>query len=169
MRRVVLPVFATVIACAGGRTSESAVEGSVPEEASYQFSATIPFSDATSKTRTYQLSGVFVRLGDSLFVQPDANCQTLAPEAPDGRGPKGMPTGAGFVRMYCRGAWLTFNRSSPSSARWYTLVSVPREREVCERTGTRNGRQGCVRKSMQTYYVTETRSGTIQVRMLSQR
>lgn len=80
-----------------------------------------------------------------------------------------MPTGAGFVRMYCSGAWLTFNRGNPSAARWYTLVNVPREREVCERTGTRNGRQGCVRKSTQTYYVTETRSGTIQVKMLSER
>ena len=167
--QLVLSICATVIACAGGRTSGSAVEGSVPEEASYQFSATIPFSDAARAARTFQLSGVFVRLGDSLFVQPDAYCQTLAPEAPDERAPKGMPTGAGFVRMYCSGAWLTFNRGNPSAARWYTLVSVRREREVCERTGTRNGRQGCVRKSMQTYYVTETRSGTIQVRMLSQR
>jgi hypothetical protein len=141
----------------------------VPEEATYQFIATIPFSDPARATRTYQLSGVVVRLGDSLFVQPDANCQPLAPEAPDGRGPKGMPTGAGFVRMFCSGAWLTFNRGSPSSARWYTLIALPREREVCEQTGTRNGRQGCVRKSRQTYYVTETRSGPIQVRMLSQR
>ena len=166
---MVLPICATVIACAAGRTSESVVEGSVPEEATYEFIATIPVSDAAHKTRTYQLSGVFVRLGDSLFVQPNASCQQLAPEAPNARGPKGMPTGSGFVRVYCSGAWLTFNRGNPSTARWYTLVSVPREREVCERTGTRNGRQGCVRKSMQTYYETETRSGTIQVRVLSQR
>lgn len=167
--QLVLPICATVIACAGGRTSGSAVEGSVPEEASYQFIATIPFSDAARAARTFQLSGVFVRLGDSLFVQPDASCQQLAPEASDGRGPKGMPTGAGFVRMYCSGAWLTFNRGNPSAARWYTFVSVQRERDVCEQLGMRGGRQGCIRRSRQTYYVTETRSGTIQVRMLSQR
>ena len=165
-----LPICATVIACASGRRSESAVEGSASEEATYEFIATIPFSDAVARSaRTYKLSGVFVRLGDSLFVQPDATCQPLAPAAPDEQGPRGMPTGAGFVRLYCSGAWLTFSRSNPSSARWYKLVSVPREREVCERTGTRNGRLGCLRKSRQTYYVTETRSGTIEVRVLVQR
>ena len=163
----VLPICAIVIACAGGHPSESAVEGSVPAEATYEFTATIPFSDSIPRAaRTYQLSGVFIRLGDSLFVQPDASCQHLAPQA---IGPNGMPTGAGFVRMQCSGAWLAFNRDNPSSARWYTLVSVARERELCERTGTRNGRQGCLRKSRQTYYVTETRSGTIKVRVLGRR
>ena len=166
----VLPILATVIACAGGRNSELAVEGSVPEESSYEFVATIPFSDAAARvTRTYQLSGVFVRLRDSLFVQPNANCQPLSPQTPGGRGPTGMPTGAGFVRLYCSGTWLTFNRSNPSSARWYTMLSFPRERELCEEYGTRNGRQGCVRKSRETYYETVTRSGTIQVKVLSQR
>ena len=164
---IAILVLASTSACASGVRSTPALEGSVREETSYEFAATIPFSDnVTRATRTWELSGVLVRLGDSLFVHPKARCQLLAPEAPGARGPKGMPTGAGFARAYCNGAWLAFNRENPTSARWYTWLSRPRERELCLEYGTKNGRQVCLRRDIRTYYDVETRSGAIKVKQL---
>ena len=173
MRYAQFSIVSLAIAYFSACTSRGRIEpgeGSVPEQTSYEFTATVPFSDnVTRATRTLELSGVLVRLGDSLFVHPKANCQLLSPETPAQRMPKGMPIGANFVRVYCQGAYLAFNRVKPSSAKWYTWYSRPETREVCEQYGTRAGRQVCLRSDMRTFYNTETRSGSIKVKQLGQR
>ena len=64
---------------------------------------------------------------------------------------------------YCSGTWLSFDRFNPAQATWYASVEIAKRREVCNRYETQNGRQVCVSRGMETYYVYEPRSGGIQV------
>jgi hypothetical protein len=68
------------------------------------------------------------------------------------------------AQYYCGGAGLAYNPQNPLFAKWYATMEVPRRRQVCNRYETRNGQRVCVSQVSETYYVTQTRSGGVQVR-----
>ena len=150
--RLSILVCATLTACA----SRSA-EPREPAEASgatYAFSANTP----------HQLIRGTVLVGpEGTGVQFDTPCQR---EATVRARPTGMPSSTSVLSYYCSGTWLTFDRRNPATAKWYASVEILRRREVCARYETQNGRQVCVSRKMETYTVTESRSGAIQVRRI---
>ena len=146
-------LLATLVACASAGNSTR--EATRPAEGLYEFSANTP----------NQLIRGNIRMDSSgTGVQFETACQTEATV----RGmPSGMPSSTGMMRYYCSGAWLTFDRRNPQTAKWFATVPIPRRREVCARYDTVNGRQVCASRTTETYYVYETRSGGIQVRRVS--
>lgn len=142
-------------ACGGSRGAPSDEALPASREGRYEFSATTP----------NQVVRGTVRVGsDAMDVQFETPCQ---PDATTRGMPSGMPSSTSVSRYYCSGAWLTFDRRNPSSAKWFASVQLPRRREVCARYETQNGRQVCVSRSTETYYINETRTGVIQVRRTS--
>jgi len=143
-------------ACGGSSRGASSVEApTASSEGRYEFSATTP---------TQVIRGTVRVSSDAMDVQFDTPCQS---EATTRGMPSGMPSSTSVSRHYCGGAWLTFDRRNPTSAKWFASVQLPRRREVCARYETQGGRQVCVSRSTETYYVTENRSGVIQVRRAS--
>lgn len=144
----------TLGACGGSRSTSLLPPPSAPENGLYAFSASTP---------NQHIRGT-IRVGEGgMGIEFETNCQ---PEATTRPLPRGMPTTSSVSRHYCSGAWLEFGRQNPTVAKWYASVEVPRQREVCDRYQTQNGRRVCVSRSIETYNVVETRSGGIIVRRI---
>lgn len=134
-----------LVACGGSRgapSSEASAGGT--GYGLYSFSASVP----------YQLIRGTIRVGpEGTDIQSETSCQqTEATES--------------TTRYYCGGTMLAFGRSNPAVAKWYATVRVLRRREICTHYETRNARQVCVKKSAETFYVHESRTGGIQVRRI---
>ena len=143
----------SLAACGGSRAAPSSdVSAGDFADGRYEFTANSPNQLIRGTIRT-DASGT--------NVQFETACQS---EATTRSMPRGMPSGSSVARYYCSGAWLTFDKRNPASAKWFATVQLPRRREVCARYETRDGRQVCASKTTETYYVDETRSGGIQVR-----
>jgi hypothetical protein len=140
-------------ACGGSSRGAPSVEApSISREGQYEFSATTP---------NQVIRGTIHASSDAMNVQFETPCQS---DATTQGMPSGMPSSTSVSRYYCSGAWLTFDRRNPSSAKWFASVQLPRAREVCARYETQSGRQVCVSRNTETYYINETRAGVIQVR-----
>jgi hypothetical protein len=96
-----------------------------------------------------------------MSVEFETDCQAEVTVRPR---PRDMSSTTSEAQYYCGGAWLAFNRQNPLFAKWYATMEVPRRRQVCNRYETRNGQRVCVSQVSETYYVTQTRSGGVQVR-----
>ena len=154
--RFVLSVSAALLtACAssGGGSRTAPTTESSPDvlEGTYQFTAGTPNQIIRGSLRVTD---------DQMGVQFETACQSEVGPQPF---PRGMPSSTSFRRYYCSGAWLMFDNRNPRSAKWYATVQLPRQRQVCVRYETRNGRQVCGEQGSETYFVYETRSGGIQV------
>lgn len=147
--------LATLSSCASAGTRTASPDAARSADGIYEFTANTP----------NQLIRGSIRVGpEGTGIQFETACQ---PEATIRPMPSTMPSATTTsMRYYCSGAWLTFDRSNPVQAMWHTTVEVPRRREVCARYETQNGRQVCVSRTTETYYVPEPRSGGIQVRRL---
>jgi hypothetical protein len=159
LRSALLLVLASVAACArggGGRPDVSIPYA--PALGEYEFLASIPGTDAR---------GTVLVTADTFFVKESQSCGLMQSSFTEirlacrGGGIAGSPGQSAF-------AILKFNRRSPGlSASWEMQVSVPRQRETCVRTEVRNGRETCIERRRETYYVTERTSGTVQVRKVT--
>ena len=146
--------LATLTSCASGGTGTATRAATQPAEGTYEFSANTP----------NQLIRGNIRVGpEGTAVRFETACQS---EATVRARPRGMPSSVSMMSYHCGGTWLTFDRSNPAHAKWYSTVELPRRREVCARYDTVNGRQVCVSRTTETYYVPETRSGGSQLRRL---
>ena len=145
-------VLATVTACASAGRTTASPESARSADGMYEFSANTPGQ---------LIRGTLKQSAEGTGVQFETTCQR---EATVRARPKNMPTTG--LSYYCSGAWLTFDRQNPAQAKWFASIELPRRREVCSRYETQNGRQVCVSRTTETYYVYEPRSGGIQVRRL---
>jgi hypothetical protein len=143
-------------ACGGSSRGAPSVDAPpASSEEHYEFSATTP---------NQVIRGTVRVSSDAMDVQFETPCQS---ETTSRGMPSGMPSSTSISRHACGGTWLTFDRRNPTSAKWFASVQLPRRREACSRYETQNGRQVCVSRSTETYYINETRTGVIQVRRSS--
>ena len=152
MHRSIVTMACMVVFGCGGSRGTPAVEAPSSLDGLYEFSATTPNQNIRGNLRS---------TSEGLGIQFETACQ---PEVTTRGRPRGMPSNTSVAIYYCSGAWLTFDRRNPATAKWYATVDLPRRREVCARYETQNGRQVCVSRATETYYVPESRSGGIQVR-----
>ncbi len=152
-RWIVAGALIVVTACGGSRSSPT-VEAPSPAEGTYEFVANTP---------TQVIRGTVNLTSSGVGVQFEAPCQPQVTPQPR---PRAMPSAGALAIYQCSGAWLTFDKSNPSSAKWYANIQQPHQREVCARYDTVNGRQVCASRTTETYYVNESRSGGIQVRRI---
>ena len=155
MRFALYCALTFIVACAGsGGTRAGNAVPYAPAQGTYAFSAGIPGTDA---------SGTLLVTADTFFMKESQYCGIVQSSLTE-------------IRVACRGSniagspgessfgILKFNRRSPSlSATWEMQISIPRQREVCYRTDVRNGRETCVERKRETYYVSERKSGTVHV------
>jgi hypothetical protein len=159
MHRWILIASAALCACGGARPAPSTETTSPYNNASYAFSAATPNANVQGK--------ILVN-SSGTFVDFDTPCQGGAVTSLGGI-PSGMPSVSSATRYYCGGAWLVFDRRNPAgAARWFATVESPRSRRVCDSYATQNGRQVCTSYRNETYYVSETRTGGIQVQRILQ-
>lgn len=150
-RRLSVLMFATLTACASASRNTAPREPAEPSSGTYAFSASTP---------NQLIRGTVVVSAEGTDIQFETACQ---PEATVRARPRDMPSSMSVMIYYCSGTWLTFDRRNPATAKWYASVEIPRQREVCSRYETQNGRQVCVNRTTETYSVYETRTGGIQV------
>jgi hypothetical protein len=151
MKPFALILATLTVACAAKTSANREVE---PRVGTYEFVASVPGRLVKGK--------LFVE-PDTLHFVPETNCSSDY----DPAARIVARLNAGEVRYFCAGAWLTFDRRNPAqSSKWFSAVRIPKQRQVCAQYATQNGRQVCVRQSMETYYTTEQRSGSIQVRRI---
>lgn len=149
---VVAPV-ACAIGCGGARPApETAPPAAV--NGVYTFSAATPAQLIRGRIRL---------IDETMSVEFETTCASTPSAAPM---PRGMPSSLTTQRYYCDGVWLTFDRHNPSNGRWFATVQTPKQREVCSRYESQGGRQVCVSRSTETYYESESRSGTVQVQRI---
>ena len=151
-RWIAVTSWVAVIACRGTRNAPETDVNSPTAGRVYEYSATIPGYQAGSN---FRVSGSLTIVADSLFVQPESACQIHR-------------RSQGSVTLYC-GVSLSFDARNMRSGRWVTMVQVPRQRNVCvqyePRDPTRQPR--CIRSVPETYYVSEQRSGAVQIKRIS--
>ena len=155
MNRWIVALSCIALAACGGTraapSSDAPAAGGLAESL-YEFSANTPNQLVRGSIRVRSTG---------TDIQFETACQS---EVTTRSRPNGMPSSTSVMTHYCSGTWLTFDRRNPASAKWYATVQLPRRREVCSRYETQNGRQVCVSRTTETYYVNESRSGGIQVR-----
>ena len=164
MSRVIATLACLVVgACGGSRSDPSVAASSDARDGVYEFTATVP---SYEPGKTIRLQGMLTVLGDSLLIQSPNGCVTAAEY---GRVvPKGMPGTTTAKGYYCGGAWLSFAGRDPvKSAMWYASVPVPKQRNACVEYVRRETRQVCVRYRPETYYEYQTRSGGLQLKLIS--
>ena len=144
MKRWIITVSCIALdACGGSRGAPSSDAGDA-SHGLYAFSASSP----------NQLIRGTIRAGpEGIDIQSEASCQSEATVS--------------TMRYYCGGTMLTFDRRNPEMAKWHAMVRVLRRREICTHYETRNARTVCVKKSAETYYVYEQRTGGVRVRRIS--
>lgn len=160
---LVIVLSTAALACA---SSGSAVEGELPRATdtigSYEITASLPGS---------HVKGMLNISADSMSFTSESNCEKRY--APAGSREVAMQqatrhnVGRDRITFGCDGALLTFDRRNPTqSALWHTTIAVPKQRTVCNNYVTRGGQRVCESTSTETYEVSESRSGPIQVRRI---
>jgi hypothetical protein len=149
----------TMIACGGSRTAPVSGEPSGPTssrdvastvEGTYDFVATVPGQ---------AIRGTLQVAADTMFFAPAEGCDSNIRSEPIGHASNG-----GVLRYACMSAVLAFDRRNPvRSSKWSATVRQQRRREVCAERAVRNGREVCIRNAIETYEVSESRTGSIQV------
>ena len=144
--------LATLAACASSSQTSVSQDPPVSRLGIYEFSASVEGRPVRGR----------------LHVRPD----TILVESVNGD--CGQATSdARFFNVGCRGmgtltstsAILKFDRGNPGQgAKWAGNVPVRKRREVCARYEVRNGREVCAGMKVETYEVTEPKSGPVQMR-----
>src|SRR5687767_4025220 len=165
MKPWILMVASVVLgACGGARSSPSADAPSEARYGVYEFSASVP---AYEPGKTQRIQGTLTVLADSVFIQSPNGCTNASERTR--YFPRGMPYVPGAKGFYdCGGTWLSFAGRNPvKSAMWYASVPVPKQRNACVEYVRRETRQVCVRYRPETYYEYQTRSGALQLKLIS--
>jgi hypothetical protein len=149
MSAVVL-TFVTVYACSTGRNVPPGSGAAGPVEGTYDIRATVPGQ---------LIRGTLQVVGDTMYFGAVEGCTSNIRSEP-----LNHASNAGVFRYACDGAVLSFDSRNPvRSSRWSATVRQQRRREVCAERAVRNGREVCVRTAIETYEVSESRTGVIQV------
>jgi hypothetical protein len=157
--------LATLMACASAGNSTR--ETPRPTEGTYEFFASVPGQTVRG---TFRLQGENISIDDQAL-----DCGTA------GRRQEGSTEWARATAMAssasrnkgaatyrgCDGVSLAFDAKNPVQSKWYAAVPVQRRRQVCAERVVQNGREVCVRQKMETYEAFESRSGSLQVRRVS--
>ena len=157
MRMRVLIACLAITACGGASRSASATN-SGSEEGVYEYSASVPYQAG----KTIRVQGTLSVVGDSLFVQPDSGCYLYRPAAGQ------APVRPGAATLNCGGASLNFDRRNLKSGTWFSVVQVPKQRNVCAQYEPRDAARSprCLRWRPETYYESQRRTGVVQVRLI---
>jgi hypothetical protein len=144
-----------LLACGGsGAAPETAVPAG-PIEGIYEFVANLP---------NQQVRGTISVIGDTITVDPVSDhCRPLA-----------APPDPLFIKYSCQGTGsyeelrLSIDRRKPVQlSRWVASYRVTRTRQICIAYSTRNGQRTCVQTQTETYETTDTRTGNLQLRLVS--
>jgi hypothetical protein len=112
-----------------------------------------------------QYGGTLRVVADTMLVEPAAEYCRPVTGVPDPLTIRYSCLGAGRYDSFL----LQLDRRNPVQfSKWTAYVRVQRQRTVCAQYATdAQGRQVCVRTRTETYEVTESRSGRLEVRKLS--
>ena len=156
MRYGLVAVTAGMLACASsGNTPPASESSSVEREGIYEYVANLPGQ---------QVRGKMMVLADTVTLEPVADYCRATLRPPDPLAYHFTCNGPGSFEQLT----FTIGRRNPAQlSNWRASYRVQRQREVCVRYETRDGRQVCVQTQRETYEVTESRSGRLQVRRLS--
>ena len=162
-RSFVIILSTTVLACASS--------GSTPMVSAPTNTAAIGNYEVTASIPGQHVKGMLNITADSMLFTSENNCETRYTAAGTrevaARQAAINTTGTNRLTFGCDAALLTFDRRNPTqSATWQATVSVPKQRTVCNNYITRNGQRVCESTSIETYEVSEKRSGAIQVRRI---
>lgn len=139
-----------LLSCASGTPATARLDATEPVEGTYDVRATVPGK---------VVRGTLQVAADTIYFDAVEGCASNIRSEPIGR-----ESQAGIYRFACEGAVLAFDRRNPvRSSKWYATVRQQRRREVCAERAVRSGREVCVRTTIETYEVPESRSGMIQV------
>jgi hypothetical protein len=157
MRRRVLVACLAITAC-GGASRSAPTTNAGSAEGVYEYSASVPYQVGT----TIRVHGTLSVVGDSLFVQPDSGCFLYRPAVGQ------APIRPGAATLTCGGASLKFDRRNLKSGTWYSVVQVPKQRNVCAQYEPRDAARSprCLRWRPETYYESQRRTGVVQVRLI---
>ena len=163
MNRWIAIMSATALCACGGARTSPATDGATSKEGVYTFSAIIPlYEPGTSVTA----QGTVSFFDDSLLVQTGPEC---TPYQPSER--YKTPSTERVRIIHCGGASLQFDRQKPESAKWYTWVQVPKQRNVCVDYAPRPTGGGntprCLQYRPETYYVRQQRTGKVQIKRVN--
>ena len=151
-----VPVFAivtltTLIACASAGNTTVSPPTRLAAEGSYEFFASVPGQHVRG----------LLRVGADTMIVAEvagAGCLPSVWVRQVQRDPHVFYYG-------CTGLLITFDRRDlVQLSKWSASIPVQRRREVCAERVVRNGREVCSRTRIETYEVTESRSGTLQVK-----
>lgn len=142
-----------LVACAGASgTREAAVMATMAVEGTYDYIANLPGQQVRGKMRF---------LADTVLVDPIADYCRPTVRTPDPLAIHYTCNGPGSFELI----QLQIDRRSPTQlSKWTATFRVQKRREVCRRYGIQAGQQVCVERATETYDVSESRSGTLQVR-----
>jgi hypothetical protein len=162
MRFALCFALAPLFACASGGGSRPETAAYSPAEGTFEFSANIPGGAAR---------GTMVVTPDTFYMKQSESCGIMQSSFTEIRvacqGGSVSPSSGQTYQSQTNGV-LTFNRRSPGlSASWSMQIPIARQREICFRTEVRNGRETCVERKRETYYVYERHSGSVQVRKVA--
>ena len=147
---IVATTLVALLSCASGGSTTASRAVSGPAEGMYDFVATVP---GQAVRGTLQITA------DTVFFSPLDGCNSNIRSEPIGR-----TSNAGVFRYSCNSAVLAIDRRNPErSSRWSATVNVARLRKVCAERAVRDGREVCIRTTIERYDVPESRSGSIQV------
>ena len=154
-RRLASLICLASIACGGAARSGASPDMSPTANAGvYEYSASVPGREPGS---TVRVNGTIAVVGDSLIIHPSAGCAQVETKV------------VSAVSVNCSGISLTFDRRNLSGGTWYSIVSVPKQRNACaqyEQTGDRARSPRCIRWRPETYYVQERRTGRVALRSI---
>jgi hypothetical protein len=141
--------FVALLSCASGGGSATSRDVA-SAEGMYDFFATVPGQG---------VRGTLQVTADTMLFNAVEGCNSNIRSEPIGH-----TSYAGVFRYACSSAVLEFDRRNPvRSSKWSATVQIKRRREVCAERAVRNGREVCIRNTIETYEVPERRSGSIQV------
>lgn len=163
MNRFVTIMSATMLCACGGARSAPSNDGTVSKEGVYEFSASIPTWQPGSSV---QVKGTFSAFDDSVYVQTGPEC---VPYTPSER--YRTPSTDRVTQIFCQGATLTFEKKNPTAVKWFSRVQVAKQRNTCVDYAPRPTAGGntprCLRWKPETYYVTQQRTGRVQVKRIT--
>ena len=165
MNRSITVLACFVITGCGGARSAPSTTSSGSNDGVYEFSAVVPTTQQGTQraVSTLRVTGTLSVVNDSLLVQPGPNCY-LGPYGAPG------PATSRVETIYCGSATLTFDKRNPASARWSATVQVPKQRNACAQYETRpptGNSPRCIQYRVETYYVSERRTGAVQVKRIT--
>ena len=154
--RVLIACLA-ITGCGGAsRTAPATYSGS--DEGVYEYSASVPYQAG----KTIRVQDTLSVVGDSLYVQPDSGCYLYRPASGQ------APVRPGAATLNCGAASLNFDRRNLKSGTWFSVVQVPKQRNVCVQYEPRDPARSprCLRWRPETYYESQRRTGVVQVRLI---